>query len=136
MIFENPVVILLACYWLVVTKHGFLLVFIGRYWNVSHAYEAGMLCHHTCLILVMNSFFKHYHTPTQPHNTIFIFLGKLEQGLYLNHNKKRKIQWMVGNWPRSCKRSDALFQKSLLLFSTRREYFYRQPTHFFSQPKK
>ena len=38
--------------------------------------------------------------------------------------------------PRSCKRSDTLFQKSLLLFSTWREYFYSQPTHFSSQPKK
>ena len=28
---------------------------------------------------------------------------------------------------RSCKRSDTLFQKSLLLFSTCREYFYSQP---------
>ena len=38
--------------------------------------------------------------------------------------------------PRSCKRSKTLFQKSLLLFLTRREYFYSQPTHFSSQPKK
>ena len=37
--------------------------------------------------------------------------------------------------PRSCKRSDTLFEKSLLLFSTRREYFYSQPTHFSSQQK-
>ena len=37
---------------------------------------------------------------------------------------------------RSCKWSDTLFQKSLLLFSTWREYFYSQPTHFYSQPKK
>ena len=37
---------------------------------------------------------------------------------------------------RSCKRSDTLFQKSLLLFSTWRKYFYSQPTHFSSQPKK
>ena len=28
------------------------------------------------------------------------------------------------------------FQKSLLLLSTWREYFYSQPTHFSSQPKK
>ena len=39
-------------------------------------------------------------------------------------------------YPRSCKRSDTLFQKSLLLFSIWREYFYSQPTHFSSQPKK
>ena len=32
--------------------------------------------------------------------------------------------------------SDTLFQKSLLLFLTWREYFYSQPTHFSSQPKK
>ena len=38
--------------------------------------------------------------------------------------------------PRSCKRSDTLFQKSLLLFLTWREYFYSQPTHFTSQPRK
>ena len=38
--------------------------------------------------------------------------------------------------PRTCKRSDTLYQKSLLLFSTWREYFYSQPTHFSSQPKK
>ena len=38
--------------------------------------------------------------------------------------------------PRSCKRSNTLFQKSLLLYSTWREYFYSQPTHFSSQPKK
>ena len=37
---------------------------------------------------------------------------------------------------RSCKRSDTLFQKSLVLFLTWREYFYSQPTHFSSQPKK
>ena len=38
--------------------------------------------------------------------------------------------------PRSCKRSDTLFQKSLHLFLTWREYFFSQPTHFSSQPKK
>ena len=38
--------------------------------------------------------------------------------------------------PRSCKRSNTLFQKSLLSFLTWREYFYSQPTHFSSQPKK
>ena len=38
--------------------------------------------------------------------------------------------------PRSCKRREILFQKSLLSFSTWREYFYSQPTHFSSQPKK
>ena len=37
---------------------------------------------------------------------------------------------------RSCKRSNTLFQKSLLLFLTWRAYFYSQPTHFSSQPKK
>ena len=37
---------------------------------------------------------------------------------------------------RSCKRREILFQKSWLLFSTWREYFYSQPTHFSSQPKK
>ena len=37
---------------------------------------------------------------------------------------------------RSCKRSNTLFQKSLLLFLTWREYFYSQLTHFSSQPKK
>ena len=31
---------------------------------------------------------------------------------------------------RSCKRSDTWFKKSLLLFSTWREYFNSQPTHF------
>ena len=31
---------------------------------------------------------------------------------------------------RSCKRREILFQKSWLLFSTWREYFYSQPTHF------
>ena len=36
--------------------------------------------------------------------------------------------------PRSCKRSDTLLQKSLLLLSTWREYFYSQPFHFSSQP--
>ena len=41
-----------------------------------------------------------------------------------------------GIWPRSCKRREILFQKSLLLFSTWREYFYSLPTHFSSQPKK
>ena len=55
------------------------------------------------------------------------------------------IIWFVFsccNWsvkiikPWSCKRSDTLFQKSLLLFSIWREYFYSQPTHFSSQPKK
>ena len=34
------------------------------------------------------------------------------------------------------KRSDTLFQISLLLFSTWREYFYIQPTNFSSQPNK
>ena len=38
--------------------------------------------------------------------------------------------------PRSCKRSETLFQISLLLFLTWREFFYSQPTHFSSQPKK
>ena len=38
--------------------------------------------------------------------------------------------------PRSCKRSDTLVQKSLILFSTWREYFNSQSTHFSSQPKK
>ena len=38
--------------------------------------------------------------------------------------------------PRTCKRSDTLFKKSLLLFLTWREYFYSQPTHFSNQPKK
>ena len=37
---------------------------------------------------------------------------------------------------RSCKRSDTLVQKSLILFSTWREYFNSQSTHFSSQPKK
>ena len=37
--------------------------------------------------------------------------------------------------PRSCKRREILFPKSLLLFSTWREYFYSQPTHFSSQQK-
>ena len=37
---------------------------------------------------------------------------------------------------RSCKRSEILFQISLLLFLTWTEYFYSQPTHFSSQPKK
>ena len=37
---------------------------------------------------------------------------------------------------RSCKRSKTLFQKSLLLFLTWREYFYSQQTHFSSKPKK
>ena len=40
------------------------------------------------------------------------------------------------HWSRSCKRREILFQKSLLLFSTWREYFCSQPTHFSSQPKK
>ena len=37
--------------------------------------------------------------------------------------------WKFKNWyrPRSCKRSNTLFQKSLLLFSTWRNYFYSQP---------
>ena len=33
---------------------------------------------------------------------------------------------------RSCKRSETLFQISLLLFSTWREYSYSQPTNFYS----
>ena len=36
---------------------------------------------------------------------------------------------------RSCKRREILFQKSLLLFSTWKKYFYSQPTHFSSQSK-
>ena len=32
-----------------------------------------------------------------------------------------------GIWPRSCKRRQILFQKSLLSFLTWREYFYSQP---------
>ena len=40
------------------------------------------------------------------------------------------------NCTRSCKMSKTLFQISLLLFSTWREYFYSQPTHFSNQPKK
>ena len=43
---------------------------------------------------------------------------------------------MTMNHPRFCKRCNTLFQKSLLLISTWREYFYSQPTHFSSQPKK
>ena len=38
--------------------------------------------------------------------------------------------------PRSCKRSETLYQISSILFLTWREYFYSQPTHFSSQPKK
>ena len=38
--------------------------------------------------------------------------------------------------PRSCKRSNTLFQESLLLFSTWRENFCSQPTIFSSHPKK
>ena len=41
-----------------------------------------------------------------------------------------------GCMSRSCKRSETFFQISLLLFPTWREYFYSQPTHFSSQPKK
>ena len=37
---------------------------------------------------------------------------------------------------RSCKRRKILLQKSSLLFLTWREYFYSQPTHSPSQPKK
>ena len=61
-------------------------------------------------------------------------------------NSEQEMMSCVKSWrilfeltridPRSCKRSDTLFQKSLLLFSTWREYFYSQPTHFSSQPKK
>ena len=52
-------------------------------------------------------------------------------------SKKRCSNWKNTLYqPRSCKRSYTLFQKSLLLFSTWREYLYNQPTHFSSQPKK
>ena len=37
--------------------------------------------------------------------------------------------------PRSCKRSDTLFQKSLLVLSIWREQFYSQPNLFSNQPK-
>ena len=40
------------------------------------------------------------------------------------------------NCTRFCKMCKTLFQISLLLFSTWREYFYSQPTHFSNQPKK
>ena len=50
--------------------------------------------------------------------------------------RKKSGSCIFLDYPRSCKRSDTLFQKSLLLFSTWREYFYSQPTHFSSQPKK
>ena len=46
------------------------------------------------------------------------------------------ILLLLDNQPRSCKRSHTSFQKSILLFSTWREYFYSQPPHFSSQPKK
>ena len=62
-----------------------------------------------------------------------IFLGTFHQP----QNNIRSI-WNEDNLleSRSCKRSDTKFQKSLLLFLTWREYFYFQPTHFSSQPKK
>ena len=92
MIFENPVVILLACYWLVVTKYGFLLV---------DSEMSLMSMRLECCVITIVWFLSWTHFLNiiiHPHNTTFIFLGKLEQGLYLNHNKKRKIQWLVGNW--------------------------------------
>ena len=50
--------------------------------------------------------------------------------------KLKEILAKRGSHPRSCKRSNTMFQKSLLLFSTWREHFYSQPTQFSSQPKK
>ena len=38
--------------------------------------------------------------------------------------------------PRICKRRGILFQISSLLFLTWKEYIYRQPTNFYSQPTK
>ena len=55
---------------------------------------------------------------------------------YKTQNESGKVTSVSVLCPRSCKRSDTLFQKSLLLFLTWREYFYSQPTHFSSQPKK
>ena len=54
----------------------------------------------------------------------------------MNKSKNHDTNIDTAARPRSCKRSDTLFQKSLLLFLTWREYFYSQPTHFSSQPKK
>ena len=64
---------------------------------------------------------------------------------YVNHRiQTRNNQWecrllVCCVQSRSCRRSNTLFQKSLILFLTWREYLlylYSQPTHFSSQPKK
>ena len=75
---------------------------------------------------------------------IFPFLRSISNQCRNMCSSMRKIRWKMPFFlhcctlcrPRSCKRSHTLFQKSLLLFSTWREYFYSQSTHFSSQPKK
>ena len=61
----------------------------------------------------------------------------LENKIFMyNINITYNISLSVFCNSRSCKRREILFQKSWLLFLTWREYFYSQPTHFSSQPKK
>ena len=56
--------------------------------------------------------------------------------LYIKFTGRDMISGFGGVWARSFKRSDTLFQLSLLLFLTWREYFYSQPTYYSSQPRK
>ena len=52
----------------------------------------------------------------------------------------RHLKWEYffdsAGWPRICKRRGILFQISLLIFLTWREYFNSKPTNFYSQPSK
>ena len=68
-----------------------------------------------------------------------LLFGKLKWALKRSVKTQSWINFghfTQGCMSRSCKRSKTFFQISLLLFLTWREYFYSQPTHFSSQPKK
>ena len=68
------------------------------------------------------------------------FVDRTQFGLKLDENNEydavRIYHGILLNYARICKRRGILFQISILLFSTWREYFYSQPTNFYSQPTK
>ena len=63
---------------------------------------------------------------------------KMSWGNVFIPNSKAQIilEFPRAIYTRSCKSREILFLKSWLLFSTWREYYYSQQTHFYSQPKK
>jgi len=99
--------------------------------KIIQIYEA------SCLLSLSKSLHLHFQNPNV--NISNCLSADSDQSLILDKpmkNKKMLVLLVPLSVSRSCKRSDTLFQKSLLSFSTWREYFYSQTTHFSSQPKK